>query len=139
MNIVRIPIDKAKAAGKYDRYKAIAIEETDTHLRVKESDWRRIKQADATGIMPSVARRVAHGAAGLLKSTIGVGSAPPEVVESRLAICGGCEHSSPADKPVEQRRCGKLTDVLKPAKKTCGCGLARKTGLQSEACPLGKW
>lgn len=138
-NIVRIPIDKAKAAGKYDQYKAVALEETATHLRVEESAWRAIKGQDTSGVIPAVARRVAHGAAGLVKSMVGADPAPPEVVASRLAVCAACEHSHPADKPVEKRRCGKLVDVLKPGSPTCGCNVVRKTKLRSESCPLGKW
>ncbi len=126
-NIVRIPIDKAKTAGKYDQYKAVAIEETNTHLRVEESAWR------------AISGRVLHGVAGLVKSSVGADPAAPDIITVRLAACEACEHSSPVDKPVTERRCGKLFDVLKPTKKTCGCALARKTKLQSESCPLGKW
>lgn len=95
---------------------------------------------------PSLLQTVAHagratlaGMVGMGKAALGLDQVPPEVMADRLAICDQCEHSRPKDKPVEERRCGQLLDAIKPGTAPCGCGLADKTSLGGQACPLGKW
>ena len=61
MSIVKIPLDKLHESGKYDEYTAVAIEETETHLRVKRSDWRRIK---------GIAEKIAHAARSITQTQL---------------------------------------------------------------------
>lgn len=83
------------------------------------------------------ARRVARGAVGLAKVSAGVGLADAETIQERLSICDGCEVSTPQDKHVEKRACGKL--FKEGASPSCGCWLSKKTKVKSEKCPQGKW
>ena len=126
-DIVRVPIDKARAAGKHDQYASAAISQTETHFRVRASDWAKISG------------RVLHGAVGAVKAVAGVDRADDQTIALRLAICESCPESLPHDKPVANRHCGKLRSMLKPAAKTCGCRIALKTKVKSESCPLEKW
>lgn len=74
------------------------------------------------------AGRVVHGAAGLVKLTIGADAASRDVVAARVQVCDACPELT------DQRRCGSL---LK--KTTCGCYVDAKARIASERCPLGKW
>ena len=66
-------------------------------------------------------RRLARGVPGLLKSELGIGMAPDEVVERRKELCLACEHHD----------FGVCNE--------CGCYLKAKTAIASESCPIGKW
>lgn len=81
------------------------------------------------------AKRVAHGAAGLTKYALGIDRSPDELIADRLAICDGCEKSTPKDKPVADRYCDRSGNGA-PG---CGCWLKAKTALAQEHCPLSKW
>ena len=54
----------------------------------------------------------------------GLRQVSPEIKESRLEICKGCEFFKSGENP----SCNK-----------CGCFLNIKTSWASEACPAGKW
>lgn len=81
------------------------------------------------------AKLVAHGAAGLTKYALGIDRSPDELIADRLAICDGCEKSTPKDKPVADRYCDRSGNGA-PG---CGCWLKAKTALAQEHCPLSKW
>jgi len=66
-------------------------------------------------------RRLARGVPGLLKSELGIGMAPDEVIQRRKELCLACEHHD----------FGVCNE--------CGCYLKAKTAIASEACPLNKW
>ena len=40
--IVRIPIDQARSAGKYEEYASVAVEVTSTHIRIDRKEYERI-------------------------------------------------------------------------------------------------
>ena len=64
---------------------------------------------------------LAKGAVGLAKSELGVGHAPPEIIELRSSVCRSCDRQ---DLGVCQE---------------CGCYCAAKVKLTKERCPLDKW
>lgn len=57
----------------------------------------------------------------------GVPTAPPELIERRLATCRACEFHGTA--PLLK------TEFCK----ACGCPLANKTRFLKTSCPKGKW
>lgn len=83
--------------------------------------------------------RLAHGVAGYTKATLGIDAAPDELVAIRLATCEKCPENAPCIGNVRIRCCGKLLNVLRTRRRTCGCRIAKKTRIAGEKCPLGKW
>jgi len=83
--------------------------------------------------------KLAHGAVGLAKATLGIDRATDEAVKARLAICETCVESIPKASPVTSRKCGSLLKALAGKGGGCGCGLGSKTMIAGESCPLGKW
>ncbi len=74
--------------------------------------------------------RVAHGAAGLAKAVghvVGINAVPLEILDRRVAECRG---RGPNRCVYGGRRwfCAK-----------CGCVIAAKIRVRSEACPMGYW
>lgn len=53
----------------------------------------------------------------------GVGKVPESEKKRRMEICEACDQFDPSGK-----RCRK-----------CGCFMALKTAMRSQACPIGKW
>lgn len=92
------------------------------HRTPNPTDTERVTWREA-------AARIAHGAAGLAKATLGIDAAPGEVQARRLHICNACPELT------DKRRCGKLLSK----DKTCGCWVDQKTKVAGEKCPLGKW
>lgn len=76
---------------------------------------------------PMTLRKLAHGAAGLAKSRLGIDRASDEVIEYRQNICQACDQA-------KYRKDGTLTKCT-----ICGCGLMDKTRLNHESCPCDKW
>ena len=65
--------------------------------------------------------KIAHGAAGLAKAAIGLERASDEAIGDRTRLCHACDK-------YRHGFCGQ-----------CGCLIAAKVRVGSEACPVGKW
>lgn len=65
--------------------------------------------------------KIVHGAAGLAKAAMGLERASEETIRTRSLICRTCEH-------YRHGFCAK-----------CGCMIAAKVRVASEACPLHRW
>lgn len=92
----------------------------------------------------SIVSRLASAAVGVGKVALGLDKAGEAVEAARMAVCAGCEHLTPC--LMDQASCcGRLMDVLRPTKPTCGCIVERgghpagKLKMASAKCPLGKW
>lgn len=72
-------------------------------------------------------QKLVHGAAGLIKSTLGIGLAAQSVISWRRDVCRTCD-ASEKDATGRVRRCFE-----------CGCLIAHKTRLRAERCPRGLW
>lgn len=81
-------------------------------------------------------KRLGKGAIGLTKNALHLDQAEKDMRIARLLICEKCPESTPIEKAVESRSCGKL---MKSNGKTCGCGLDAKTRIASERCPQHRW
>jgi hypothetical protein len=84
----------------------------------------------------AAAERTRHGVVGLAKANLGIDADEPQVVADRLAICEQFELSLPQDKPVKERKCGKLLDLHG---KGCGCRIDKKTRVAGENFPINLW
>ena len=72
--------------------------------------------------MPSLLSQAKNFGKSVIKHVSnGMQNAPEHIVNSRLEICGSCEHLS-------EDRCSK-----------CGCFVAMKASWSSEECPVQKW
>jgi len=69
--------------------------------------------------------RLIKGSAKLLKSELGIDAADEETMAERKALCLSC--------PIYD------FGVCVEEKGGCGCFVAAKVKLKSEACPLDKW
>ncbi len=76
---------------------------------------------------PTGLSRIAHGAAGLAKATLGIDQCSESTQANRRAICKACPLVQ-LDAHGDIRRCSE-----------CGCWLKKKITLAGEACPHGKW
>jgi hypothetical protein len=76
------------------------------------------------------------GAVGLAKAAVGAEPVPPEVLQDRRDKCRECPHASRDPKRLDRPTKG-LTVLSKCD--LCGCFIAAKTKLASEACPDGRW
>ena len=65
--------------------------------------------------------KIVHGAAGLAKAALGLERANDEVIADRTRLCHACDK-------YRHGFCGQ-----------CGCLIAAKVRVGSEACPVGKW
>jgi hypothetical protein len=97
------------------------------------------KKQTAIGSWAEAAKRIAGGVKGLAEDALGANVAAEDVIVARLAICEGCENRQPCYGDSSAMCCGRLTDVLKPQKPTCGCILSKKTKRKNERCPINKW
>jgi hypothetical protein len=74
-----------------------------------------------------VARKVGNLARAVVQHVAaGMPAAAPELVEARLAVCGGCEQYRASD-----GTCGGMAG--------CGCYVAVKATWLEQACPLERW
>ena len=145
MNLA-IRLDNLEATAKYrpadyvEDVLSHAVEITETHYILTRDDFDMLRSKYQANRNRSqwgkAAERIGHGAAGLLKSAIGIDRAADEIIGSRLEICGGCPENQPC---VAGRCCGRLFDVLKPSSRTCGCVIANKVKLAGESCPMSRW
>ena len=141
MSVVRIPIEKAQSVGRYDTYAAVAIEITETHLRVRHEDWVRIKGVDATESPGNAIRRIAHAGRSIVKTSMGIDLAAPDQIEARLAVCRNCPGGHAIFKDGDVHTCGPMLEGLKSSGKgkPCGCILRKKARDLKEDCPFGYW
>ncbi len=68
---------------------------------------------------------VIKGVVGLAKAATGIDRAGDDTIASRKATCDACQKQG---RTLGLETCG-----------VCGCSLAAKRRIKSEACPLGKW
>jgi hypothetical protein len=73
------------------------------------------------------AKRIAHGAAGLTKWALGIGTTPDDILSKRLEICNAC--------PKKTKAIGGITTKCS----VCGCILPAKQKNYGERCPIGLW
>jgi hypothetical protein len=71
--------------------------------------------------VPAV-KRIAHGATGIVKVTVGLDKTPDDVLAVRVATCNACPHAM--KEGGELKKCS-----------ICGCRLWYKLRLASERCP----
>ena len=86
----------------------------------------------------AAAKKIGHGVGGIIKNAVGADQAAQSVIEARREICYACEELKPCREGSKKMCCGKRLDVLKPGKRTCGCGIEAKIRLAGEQCPLEK-
>lgn len=77
-----------------------------------------------------------HGIKANAKLFIGMDEAPPEVQKYRWNICRECPKRT-VNKKYLNHPCKGLTALCQCI--VCACPIGRKTKLQSEKCPEGKW
>lgn len=118
-------------ALKHIRYCTLAAEGSSHN----EAILRKSAKSMGDEVLPSLLERAKNGTVALLKigaQTLKGGTiiVPPDVKQSRIDICYGCEHYM-----AHSDSCGK-----------CGClitnglnGLVAKTDVSTEKCPEGKW
>ena len=115
--------DDVIAKGELEANKSLRRQRS----KVRMADWQ------------AAAGRISHGVIGLIKAKFGIDKAAAIVMKHRLSVCESCEQNSPCVKDDNRRCCGKMLDVLKPTKPTCGCVIINKIKVASEVCPLGNW
>ena len=82
----------------------------------------REEKAEKSQSMPSLLAQAKNFAKSAIRHVSnGMQNAPQHVVDSRLEICGSCEH-------LNEDRCSK-----------CGCFVAMKASWAAEECPIQKW
>src|SRR5690606_1028433 len=86
---------------------------------------------------------VAYGARKYVRAILAGDIASDAVIEERRDICRRCPsqwYGQAAEDTGESLWCGKPEPGgMDRALPTCGCFLAGKTAVASEACPQGKW
>jgi hypothetical protein len=68
---------------------------------------------------------------GMVKATLKLDQAPPDVVADRRKICHACPDALPCKK---EKNAGLMCKCS-----LCKCRLDMKTSLAGEQCPAGKW
>lgn len=71
-------------------------------------------------------QKIAHGAAGIAKATLGINRPSREFIVQRTAICNSC--------PQAVLHLGVIQQC-----KLCGCSTFVKLRIKSEKCPLNQW
>ncbi len=88
-----------------------------------------------------ITHRLAHAAASIAKTTLGIDRATEEQVDARFNVCRHCPggHATfNADGSLPT--CGPMLESLKrDGHGTCGCILTIKARDRAEACPFGWW
>ena len=87
----------------------------------KEQGWREQKDPDCPGCN-NWFKKLASGAKGFIKVSLGVDGVSDEVYNERKKVCLSCEHYNGFG------LCN-----------SCGCVLDFKTRIKSENCPVLKW
>lgn len=86
------------------------------------------------------ARRVAHAAHSIAKTSLGIDRASDEQIEVRLDVCRQCPGEHAIWKNGEVYTCGPMLESMKRAGQgTCGCILRKKARDLTENCPFGWW
>ncbi len=111
----------------HERYRYLCLDHPDPAVRAQYSAWV-IAQASGEPMTPvkgpSLLRKARNfGKAAVRFVASGLATTPADVQAARRAICDACDRVE-----VDSDEC-----------RECGCPLARKIPMASEACPLGKW
>lgn len=86
------------------------------------------------------ARAAAHGAASVIRTSLGIGLLPRSAAEARLAVCRSCPGGLAVLRGDEVYTCGKLLEIHEEqGRSTCGCILRVKAVDAEEDCPNGWW
>ena len=109
--------------------RGVGIVMTQAHIECPEGRWQddAAPMADIVEhLQPidephNVIKRIAHGAIGLTKATLGIERSDDATIAARYALCMACDRHA----------IGLCT--------ACGCLCAAKVRVAGEACPEGKW
>lgn len=106
-SIVRIRIDDARAAGRYDAYAASAVGITPTHLRVRRADYDRIRAAPVNPLpLGDWTKKAIHAV------TLGRGEAIAEKVAKAAGKKGcGCKKRQAKLNALGARIAGRRVDT----------------------------
>lgn len=115
-------IAKKVAETGVERYRHLCLEHPDPAVRARYSAW---VMGEPMPIQPpGLFKRLGTASKAAVRfARSGMATADQATVEERRSICRGCDRFD-----AEADMC-----------RECGCYLAAKVRMASEACPLGKW
>lgn len=87
--------------------------------------------ADAPLAVESRAATAIAAVPKIVAAALGVGRAPADVIEARIATCRAC--------PGGHYRDGVCGELARRTGQTCGCVVALKARLTAERCPNDYW
>lgn len=109
----------------------------------REQSETAAEQTQAEGALQQyaqAAKRAAHSAHSVAKTSLGIDRATDEQVEARLNVCRNCPGGHAVWKDGDVRTCGPMLASIKDeGGGTCGCVLRKKARDRAERCPFNWW